>query len=105
MLDYLNPTRVQQNLVPVERIKRDDVEFAITRGIENNRVIKRIAIRDKGKFKQHKESVQLISHTDMRKLMHRAGFVVRKIWGNYQLESYDPESSPRMIFLAQKPGN
>ena len=66
--------------------------------IEENYVIKDIYFEDNGKNFHYFEKVKLSTLEQIKALAESCGFEVVKIWGNYNLENFDRETSPRCIF-------
>ena len=51
------------------------------------------------------EKVRKYSLEDFRAFMQNAGLNIVATFGNYQLDSYAPESAERLIIVAQKQSN
>ena len=79
-------------------IKKEDINFKIKKRIEENYVIKDIYFEDNGKNFHYFEKVKLSTLEQIKALAESCGFEVVKIWGNYNLENFDRETSPRCIF-------
>lgn len=102
VLDFLNPDLVVKNLIPSEQIEKQGVVFHIQRKIENGKVLKTIEIHDGSQKEVYNESVRLITYETFINWFKTSGFTFKKCWGNYQLEAFEPDRSPRMIFLLSK---
>lgn len=100
ILDYLNPAYVKKNLVKMEHKRIEGVDFKISRGIEDDIVVKRIEVKDGEKIHHFEERVRLFSYGDFLKLFSDYGFEVIKVWGNYNLSRYS-RVSPRQIILTK----
>ena len=61
-------------------------------------MIKDIYFEDNGKNFHYFEKVKLSTLEQIKALAENCGFEVVKIWGNYNLENFDRETSPRCIF-------
>lgn len=98
ILDFLNETFLKNTLVEKYALHREGIDFFITKKIENQNVIKDIFFEDKGKKFHYFEKVKLHTLEGIKKLAEENGFIVEKTWGNYQLEKFEKEASPRCIF-------
>lgn len=98
ILDFLNEKFVKNTLIPETNINKGGIDFEIKKKIEDNYVIKDIYFEDKGKNFHYFEKVKLSTLEQIQDLAKSCGFEVIKIWGNYNLENFDRETSPRCIF-------
>lgn len=98
ILDFLNEKFVKNTLVKETIINKGEIDFTIKKRIENNHVIKDIIFEDKGEHFHFYEKVKLHTLEEIQKLAKEGGLEVQKVWGNYQLENFDLETSPRCIF-------
>lgn len=102
LLDFFNAEKVklQQNITESKTIV--GITFHIKKVIENQKVIKQIAFEAENKNYYFHEEVQLLTFSDFEKLFEQTGFKILNVFGNYNLENYEPNTSDRLIFLAQK---
>lgn len=98
ILDFLNEKFVKNTLIPETAVKKGGIDFKIKKRIEKNYVIKDIYFEDDGKNYHYFEKVKLSTLEQIKALAESCGFEVIKIWGNYNLEDFDKETSPRCIF-------
>jgi len=104
VLDYLNANMVRTNLNPQETIQREDVTFNITKKIKGAFVIKGIDFQDQNKMYHFEEGVKLIDEQQFERYFKLAGLQLLAKFGNYNLEEFDQETSPRLILIAKKIG-
>lgn len=102
VLDFLNAKWVKNTLVPKAEIKKEDILFHITKRIENQFVIKDIRFHDQGKDFHFFEKVKLHTLETIGNHAEEFGFERVKIYGDYNLGAFDPESSPRCINIFKK---
>jgi SAM-dependent methyltransferase len=104
VLDYLNARYVQAHLVPNEQKVIDGVTYAITRWCDGNHFFKKIVISEKGLSHplEYTERVAVLAPADFEALFQPNGLHIRQLYGNYQLEPFDPDNSPRLILIAEK---
>ncbi|RYD59057.1 MAG: class I SAM-dependent methyltransferase [Sphingobacteriales bacterium] len=103
IIDYLNRDYVLQNLVPEETVQRGSYTFQINRSLERNHIIKKICFADAdNKQRCYTESVAAFSLADFIAIFKKAKLSLVGTFGDYQLNSYHPTDSPRMIMIFKK---
>ena len=102
VIDYLNavPLLNQQTQNAEQTI--DGVLFRTSKRIEGHSVVKHIEVIDEGQISLFTERVQLITLDGFSSMLQASGFNVEQVFGNYQLEEYRPEDSPRCLIIARK---
>lgn len=98
VLDFLNEKFVKNTLVEETTVTKDGIDFLIKKRIEEKHVIKDIFFEDKGESFHYFEKVKLHTLEEIKNIAESFGFEAVKIWGNYQLEDFERETSPRCIF-------
>ncbi|MDR2206868.1 MAG: class I SAM-dependent methyltransferase [Flavobacteriaceae bacterium] len=99
VLDYLNPNFVRKNLEETSVVQKENYVFNIRKKIEDHFIIKEIDFSDDGKDFHFVEKVKLCTPEKIDEYAKQTGFERIKIWGNYALENFDEEISPRCINL------
>ncbi len=102
LVDFLNASKIYAQTNCVETKEIEGIQFHIHKKIENKRVIKTIEFNDTGEKNFYTESVQLLELSDFEKLVENSSFKLLNVFGSYSLESYNQESSDRLIIVAQK---
>jgi SAM-dependent methyltransferase len=102
LLDYFNSQWIRTHLVAVETKKVDDVTFNLRKWIENGHVYKTIALEHRGRQLTYTESVRLFELDDFVRLFTESNLKITKILGDYDLQTFDPNNSRRLILVAQK---
>ncbi len=101
--DYLNKNFVLDNLVP--RDARSDNDFEIIQerryNREQERIEKKITLRDKDGKRVYFESVRLYTLGEMTALLRRANLTLNKTFGDFDGRPFDA-GSPRLILVGQK---
>lgn len=97
VIDFLNLNHVRAQLVAEEIKVIDGISFCINRMINDSHIIKSIDFEDKGESHSYQEKVQAIDLETFGKLVKQAGFKLTNVFGNYNLNTFDPESSERLI--------
>ncbi len=104
LLDFLNPYKVINNLIPEEVKKIGDIEFHITKYLsDDNYIVKDIRFDDQGKAHHYQERVKAIRRLEFLDFFKTAGLELIEVFGDYQLNPYDCDASDRMIFIVKKP--
>jgi len=102
VLDFMNAQKVIANLVRHEIKIIDDIEFEITKSIENNFIVKHIQFSDRGKAYNFQERVKALTLHDFKKYFDANKLKILNLRGNYNLEEFNPATSNRLIIIAQK---
>lgn len=104
IIDFINKFPAQQHIAnnQHEKIDRDDIHFDIERKYENGQFIKHIAVQDQLKSFCFSEKVNSFCSEELRSLFVNAGLHFEGIYGDYKLNTYDYNNSPRMILSFRK---
>ena len=105
-IDFLNQHLVRTGLVPNAAIKRTldskEITFHITKELNENRVVKTIDFFAEGKNHKFQERVRLISKQELIEWMTVSGFDIIYTFGDYYLNDFELETSPRLLIVARK---
>jgi SAM-dependent methyltransferase len=102
IVDFLNPDFAKKNLVQTETVKVRNIVFNIERSTKENFITKKILVNDAGKQQKFMERIMAISKSDFEKYFSAAGLKLKTIFGSYELEPFSPDTSERMIMIAEK---
>lgn len=102
LIDFMNVHTLTNTLVEEEHKNLDGISFQIKRFIENQYVVKKINITDQSKKCTYEERVQLLSLDDFEKYLNITGFKIVNLFGDYKMDNFSPQLSPRLILLANK---
>ncbi len=100
VLDFLNAHLVRSTLPQQEEKNLDGVKFKTRKFEDQGYVVKTIDIDDQGRKFHFRERVRLFSCDDLQEILRRAGFTELAFLGDYQLQPFDQQSSPRLIIIA-----
>jgi SAM-dependent methyltransferase len=101
VFDFLNADLVKANLVAKETKVVDNITFNITREITDGFIIKNISFYADDKHHSYTERVKYLDKAKMKSYFEKVGFTVTNVFGNYNLESYDSQTSDRLILVAK----
>jgi SAM-dependent methyltransferase len=104
LIDYLNATKVESELVPESEGSHDGIDYSIRKEIKNGCVYKNIRFSGEkiGSEKEYNERVKLYGREWFEESLKRAEYNVKDIWGNYDGDPFNESTSPRLIVVAQK---
>lgn len=102
VLDFMNIHKVIRNLVTDANYKIDNIDFNIRKKVEDGFVSKHILITDKGKEHHYQERVKALELKDFERYFSSARLKIVDLRGNYAMESFDENTSERLIIIARK---
>lgn len=102
LFDFMNATKVVNELVAEEIKTLDGIDFKITKEFKNHIIYKTISFEDKGLNHEHTEEVFALDFNDFQTIFNACGFTIEKSFGDYQLNEFDKDNSSRLIILAKK---
>jgi SAM-dependent methyltransferase len=102
LMDFFNPTYVLNHLVSQETVIKQGISFEINRWAEEGFLYKSIDFADQKDTYHFEEKVELISKSDFLEYAVNSGLSSTGMLGDYQLNEFDDQNSPRMIFLWTK---
>lgn len=100
VIDFMNTPKVIQNLIPVEVITLDGIQFNITRYVKNGFIVKEINFDADGKHHTYYEKVKNLDLDKIKSYIDTVGFKIKHIFGNYQLDSFDEDSDRLILIIA-----
>jgi 2-polyprenyl-3-methyl-5-hydroxy-6-metoxy-1,4-benzoquinol methylase len=104
VMDYINSHYAEKKLVPREKKEVDGIIYNISRWTDENHFFKKIVIEDVlfGDLPEYVEQVRKFSLADFDQLFNTHQLQVQQVYGDYQLNEYNKETSPRLILIAKK---
>lgn len=102
MIDFLNVHKLKKNIIPRETKHKNQITFVIKRWKEEGFIYKNIHVKDKSREMNFTERIRAFYLSDFKKMFSSAGMVIRKVYGDYKLNPYSEEQSPRLIIIAEK---
>ena len=104
IIDYLNIHYAEEHLVPNEIKTIDDTIYEIHRWQDESHFFKRIIISDKSLLKpiEFTEKVAKFLPDDFVDMLSFRNMEVQEVFGDYFLNNYDTQKTPRMILKAIK---
>ena len=104
VMDYINPVAAEKKLKGSEEKEIDGFIYHITRWTTETHFFKKIRIENMEMAKpvEHIERVKKFSVEDFKNLFDQSGLQLEKVYGDYYLNEYDVQTSPRLILIAKK---
>lgn len=102
VIDYLNANQVASLNSTIVKLDIEGIQFETQKFIENNCICKRIDVRDDSTTHHFMERVQLLDLNWFQTNLAQCGFAIDHVFGDYQLNVYHQEQSPRLILVARK---
>lgn len=105
VLDFMNTSAVLRDLVANEVVLREDVEFHITRTVEEGVIVKRIEVRDGAARHRFEERVLALLPEDLEQMAVEAGLVIEECTDGPQFSPFHAGHSQRFVMWTQRPPN
>ncbi len=102
VIDFMNATKVINNLVQKEEKLCENTLFSIERKYDGKHIFKNISFANEGKYYNFTERVQALKLADFNILLEKAGFILLNTFGDFSLGDFDEENSARLILIARK---
>lgn len=102
VLDYLNVAKIQHTLPTQEIVIRGEIDFDVSKKLENGFIVKTIQFEDDSEQYNFQEHVKMFLKADFESIFNANGFVIESIFGDYDLNSFDVNTSDRLILVAKK---
>ncbi len=104
MIDFVNKKPGIKNIEnkKIELVKNNSIQFEVKRIYEKNFFIKKIKVTDDSKEFFFEESLQCFTLQEFTSIFNALGLNLIHTFGNYNLEDYIEEISPRMIMIFKK---
>ena len=105
VMDYINSSAAEKKLTASEEKEIDGIIYHITRWTTETHFFKKIRIENMGMAEpvEHIERVKKFNVDDFKNLFDQSGLQLKKVYGDYYLNEYDVQTSPRLILIAKKP--
>ena len=100
--DYINANIVVSNFPQNETKNIDDVEFGISKMVNGKFIEKHIHVKQGDFEDKFMERVKMISKHELVEMYSKVGLKLISVFGNYSLDDFDEDISPRIILISQK---
>jgi len=105
VLDFMNSKKVINSLLPSEYKKIEHLDFLIEKKIIDNFIVKEISFNDDDKDFKFTEQVKIIFYKDFLAYFEAASLSIEAVFGDYNLNAFNEDTSDRLILIATKTNN
>ncbi|HRN94522.1 MAG TPA: class I SAM-dependent methyltransferase [Chitinophagales bacterium] len=103
IIDYMNSEWVVKHLKAREILQLGAIQFHIKRKVSAGFVVKEIQFLDEaGSDNEYEEKLRIIPLQKFEELCSQSGLAIKNVWGNYELETFNSRTSPRIILHCEK---
>lgn len=102
VLDFLNAAKVKQMLPSKELKQIEGIDFVISKSLEQNFIVKKINFKYRQNEFSFQEKVAAFSFNQLKTLTENSGFSLIQSFGSYQLDSFNENTSERLVMVLQK---
>jgi 2-polyprenyl-3-methyl-5-hydroxy-6-metoxy-1,4-benzoquinol methylase len=102
VIDFMNSTKVINNLVQNETKEIDGITFNIQRTFDGTHIFKTIQFNDKNQNFHFTERVQALQLNDFSTMLNATSLQIMHIFGDFNLNAFDELTSDRLIIIAKK---
>jgi SAM-dependent methyltransferase len=104
LMDYINTPYVEANLIPESQKNTKDVVYHLTRWSDDHYFYKKILVEDKSidTVSTFTERIEKYSLQTLTSMLAKQGLRAEHVFGDYALNEYHENTSPRMLILAKK---
>lgn len=101
VIDFLNANTVEKNLVEINSEEKG-IRFHVKKEIVGKAIVKKINVITPSEDLNFEEHVSLLRLADFEIFFSRCGLQLRHVFGDYELNPFDVQASPRLILIAEK---
>lgn len=102
VIDFFNSKKVLESFRNEYTEKRENITFQIKKEVQNKRINKHIEFNCGQKEYFFEEQVSLLTQNDFEEFAKNTGLKLESVYGNYNLEKFDPNHSDRLIVIFRK---
>ncbi len=104
VIDYLNVVLAEKQIAanPDNQIIEDGVAFSTRKRVSNQFITKEIQVNDTDFDHVFYEHIWRLNFDDFNTLLKKTGFTIQTIFGDYELNRFSPDTSDRLIIVAQR---
>ncbi|RDC65778.1 class I SAM-dependent methyltransferase [Adhaeribacter pallidiroseus] len=102
VIDFINTNQAIQQVTDGEEKTIDGLLFQISRKVEKGFLVKTIAVTDQDQQHTFYEKVRALTYDQFMEYFRMTSLRLINVFGSYELEPFNPETSERMIFILKK---
>ena len=101
VIDFMNAKKVIRDLVAEDTKIEDGISFHQKRWVNKNFIFKQIDFEDDGEQFSFTERVKALYLKDFKNYFDKAGIQLLNVFGDYQLQEFNEQTSDRLILIFQ----
>lgn len=101
VIDFFNAYYAVEHLKDNDSVQRNGYVFDISKRYDGTHIVKEIKV-NKEPNETFAERVRAYTFNDFERMLQYAGFKINNTFGDYDLQSFEQNTSPRLIIVAQK---
>ena len=102
VIDFINVFPAVAKMKAEEAIDKEGVRYHIERSVQDRVLVKRIRFKRNDEWQEYEERVFGLVREDFMQGFKDNNFVCKEVFGDYSLNYFDKQRSPRLILIAQK---
>ena len=102
VIDFINVFPAVAKMKAEEIIEKEGVRYHIERSLQDRVLVKKIRYKRNDTWQEHEERVFGLVREDFLKCFKDNDLVCKEVFGDYALNYFDKQRSPRLIMIAQK---
>ena len=102
IIDFINVFPAVAKMKAEEVIEKNGVQYHIERSVKDRVLVKRIRFKRNDTWQEHEERVFGLVREDFMQCFKDNNLVCKEVFGDYSLNYFDKQRSPRLILIAQK---
>lgn len=102
IFDYLNVLPFVEKTENQQEKEIDNVLFVTQKMVTNDAIIKKIRVLDKDRNLSFEEYLKKYDLTQFEDWFQQTGLQLKHVFGDYNLNGFEPSNSPRLIMVATK---
>ena len=102
VMDFLNIRYIENNIVTQEEKLVDGIYFKLKRFIKSGSLYKTISFKADGKEFYFQERVDALKYFMFEEYFETVGLEIVEVFGDYALNTFDIDTSKRVIFITKK---
>jgi SAM-dependent methyltransferase len=104
VFDYINTVYTEAHLIPDTQKKVGSVVFYLTKWADETHFYKKIRIEDPAAPAPltFTERIEKFTLHDFTKMFALHGLMIKDVYGDYSLNAYDQDQSPRLLIMASR---
>lgn len=101
VVDFMNSNKVVNQLIQQEAVTIEGITFNISRYIKDGFIVKEINFIADNESHTYYEKVKILPLEKIKSYLKKAGFSIKYLFGDYDLNEFNKEESDRLILVLE----